>query len=141
MKILVILQRKLAGTADTHQQRNGALSKAKKNVLVTMLLTGSLFVICWTPMQMLRFLHKIGIVELGQPFRDTLSVCKSLVMCNMCVNPVVYCFKYNIFVFSSCNLYGKDVVETECILVKSLMRRPYPSWTRYSKWQLRSRPK
>ena len=97
VKILVILQRKLAGTADTHQQRNGVLGRAKRNVLVTMLLTGSLFVICWTPLETLRFLYSIGIVKLGQPLVDIIPFFKALVMCNMCVNPVIYCFKYEHF--------------------------------------------
>ena len=97
VKILVIIQRKLAGTADPHQQRNGVLSKAKRNVLVTMLLSGTMFVICWTPTQIVRFLYSIGIARLNQHLLDINAFVKTWVMCNMCVNPVIYCFKYEHF--------------------------------------------
>ncbi|XP_071788513.1 galanin receptor 2b-like [Asterias amurensis] len=96
-RILLVLRHKL-DNANANQQ-NGILSKAKRNVIITLLIAGCMFFICWTPMQTLRVFITIGAVSsssselvtiLGQAFLG-------LIMCNMCVNPVVYCFKYEHF--------------------------------------------
>ncbi|XP_033624575.1 neuropeptide FF receptor 2-like [Asterias rubens] len=96
-RILLVLRQKL-DNANANQQ-NGILSKAKRNVIITLLIAGFMFFICCTPMQTLRVLLTIGVVSsssselvtiLGQAFLG-------FIMCNMCVNPVVYCFKYEHF--------------------------------------------
>ncbi|XP_071788446.1 galanin receptor 2b-like [Asterias amurensis] len=93
-RILLLLRHKLSdGTVN--QQADGVLSKAKRNVIVTMLIAGIMFFICWTPLEMMRFLVILGITR--EPNELTRTILTGLVMCNMSVNPVVYCFKYQHF--------------------------------------------
>ncbi|XP_033624576.1 neuropeptide FF receptor 2-like [Asterias rubens] len=97
VRILLVLRHKLDNV--NANQQNGILSKAKRNVIMTLLIAGCMFFICWTPMQAFRVFIAIGafssssgalVILIGQAFM-------SMIMCNMCVNPVVYCFKYEHF--------------------------------------------
>ena len=96
-RILLVLRHKL-DNANANQQ-NGILSKAKRNVIITLLIAGFMFFICWTPMQTLRVFITIGAVSSSSSSLVTLlgQAFMGLIMCNMCVNPVVYCFKYEHF--------------------------------------------
>ncbi|XP_033624577.1 C-X-C chemokine receptor type 5-like [Asterias rubens] len=96
-RILLVLRHKL-DNANANQQ-NRILSKAKRNVIITLLIAGFMFFICWTPMQTLRVFITIGAVSSSSSSLVTLlgQVFMGLIMCNMCVNPVVYCFKYEHF--------------------------------------------
>ena len=93
VRIFIVLRRKLA---DGQQQRNGVLSKAKRNVLETMVIAGIFFFICWTPMQVLGFLITTRAIDFAVTV-DMFQVFTAIVTCNMSVNPVVYCFKYKQF--------------------------------------------
>ncbi|XP_071788450.1 galanin receptor 2b-like [Asterias amurensis] len=94
VRILLVLRHKL-DNANANQQ-NGVLSKAKKNVIITMLIAGCMFFICWSPIQMLRLFLSTELVK-GFSAGTVLGAARGLVMCNMSVNPVVYCFKYEHF--------------------------------------------
>ena len=96
VRILLVLRHKL-DIANANQQ-DGVFSKAKRNVIMTMLIAGSVFFICWTPVEMFRLLFAIGVLTASTPSLDFLyQTFITLVMCNMSVNPVVYCFKYEHF--------------------------------------------
>ncbi len=92
-RIFMVLRRKLA---DAQQQRDGVLSKAKRNVLETMLIAGIFFFICWTPLQVLGFVMITGSIDFSLTV-DMYQVFTAIVTCNMNVNPVIYCFKYKTF--------------------------------------------
>ncbi|XP_033624574.1 probable G-protein coupled receptor 83 [Asterias rubens] len=98
IKILLVLRHKI-DNANANQQ-DGVFSKAKRNVIMTMLIAGCMFFICWTPVETLRLLLAVGVIVTDQ---KTFSVkyasdaFTALVMCNMSVNPAVYCFKYEHF--------------------------------------------
>ena len=94
VRILLVLRHKL-DNANANQQ-DGVFSKAKRNVITTMLIAGCMFFICWTPMQMLRLILSTDIVDVFS-VRGISDAFTGLVMCNMSVNPVVYCFKYQHF--------------------------------------------
>ncbi len=94
VRILLVLRHKL-DNANANQQ-DGIFSKAKRNVIMTLLIAGCMFFICWTPIQMLRLLSSVDIVE-SNSYRTFSDAFAGLVMCNMSVNPVVYCFKYEHF--------------------------------------------
>ncbi len=94
VRILIVLRRKLAGG---QRQRDGIIGKAKRNVQETMLIAGILFLICWTPLQIFRFLVSTNIVHTNFYSTDAFKVVTAIVMCNMSVNPIVYCFKYDHF--------------------------------------------
>ncbi|XP_033624585.1 substance-P receptor-like [Asterias rubens] len=96
VRILLVLRNKLFN-ANANQQ-DGVFSKAKRNVIMTMLIAGCMFFICWTPTQTLRFLLTIGVVTRRTSSFTSISLAfTGLIMCNMSVNPVVYCFKYEHF--------------------------------------------
>ncbi|XP_072047195.1 allatostatin-A receptor-like [Amphiura filiformis] len=72
-----------------------SFSRAKKNVTITLFLVGIFFIICWSPDSFLYLTYNInGAFYL---YGTTHKVAKFLVECNMIVNPVVYCIKYDKF--------------------------------------------
>ncbi|XP_038069067.1 galanin receptor type 1-like [Patiria miniata] len=75
-----------------HGARN-TTNKAKKNVLVTTMLIGIMFVLCWTPIEVVYLYQQLS-GDWSTPLYDIFT---SLVACNMLVNPVIYCFKYEKF--------------------------------------------
>ena len=89
VRIFIVLRRKLA---DGQQQRNGVLSKAKRNVLETMLIAGIVLFICWTPMQVLGLLIATATIDSTMAV-NIFRVSTAIFTCNMSVNPVIYCFK------------------------------------------------
>ena len=96
IQILLLLRHKLHGTVT--QQADVVLSKAKKNVRLTMLIAGIMFFICWTPMETMRLLFSLDVISTREPaVARVRAVFTGLVMCNMSVNPAVYCFKYEHF--------------------------------------------
>ena len=96
VRILLVLRHKL-DNANANQQ-DGVFSKAKRNVITTMLIAGCMFFICWTPIQTLRLLHNINVItDNTRQISDITRAFQDLIMCNMSVNPVVYCFKYEHF--------------------------------------------
>ena len=48
-------------------QQDGVFSKAKRNVLMTLLIAGSVFLICWTPVEMFRLLFAIHVLNSSTP--------------------------------------------------------------------------
>ncbi|XP_038073003.1 allatostatin-A receptor-like [Patiria miniata] len=86
-RILIALTRKVGNPAGG--QLN-SLSKAKKNVLVTVLLAGIMFVVCWTPAE----IYYIDVLFFDDSFGDGVYVALTGVLaCNMFINPIIYCFK------------------------------------------------
>ena len=87
-RILLVLRRKLVGN------RPGVFDSAKRNVVTTMLVVGILFVVCWTPLEVLKL--KTIVTNDFRPLSVYVAVA-GILTCNMCVNPVIYCFKYEHF--------------------------------------------
>lgn len=93
-RIILVLKKKLAGATDANQQPHANLYKAKQNVIETMLIAVVLFAICWTPFEIFKL--KTFISKKISSSTAYIAVTGSLT-CNMCVNPIVYCFKYKHF--------------------------------------------
>ncbi|XP_038066382.1 cephalotocin receptor 2-like [Patiria miniata] len=89
-QIIITLTKK---SANPMNGPRNVMNKAKKNVLVTTLLIGVLFTVFWTPSEILY------ICQLFSGDWDILfySLITSLLACNMLVNPIIYCFKYDHF--------------------------------------------
>ncbi|XP_071799980.1 galanin receptor 2b-like [Asterias amurensis] len=105
VRIFTTLRRKLAGnaTVNPRRQRHGIMGKAKKNVVETMLLAGVMFFVCWTPTEVLYTVH---IATNGQTPHIMYLAFTGLLTCNMCVNPIIYCFKYEHFRVEIVKLVG-----------------------------------
>ncbi|XP_038068951.1 substance-K receptor-like [Patiria miniata] len=91
-RILIMLKRKTA-----NQQVNGprnAMTKAKKNILVTTVLIGIMFVVCWTPTEVSFISRQLFRDDWGARFYYPFT---SLLACNTFVNPIIYCLKYEHF--------------------------------------------
>ncbi|XP_071788461.1 galanin receptor 2b-like [Asterias amurensis] len=90
-KILIMLRKKLLNPVIARQHN---LAKAKKNVLMTVLLSGFLFVICWTPTEY-DYLKELFFPELWD---ETVYIALTgLLACNMFINPIIYCLNYRHF--------------------------------------------
>ncbi|XP_022109359.1 nociceptin receptor-like [Acanthaster planci] len=90
-RILITLTKKINNSAD---RQHNTLTKAKKNVLVTVLLASIMFVICWTPVEVDHIDELFFANSFGQTTYDILT---ALLACNMIANPIIYCFKYEHF--------------------------------------------
>ncbi|XP_038068965.1 trace amine-associated receptor 2-like [Patiria miniata] len=88
-RIIITLTKK---SANPRNAPRNVINKAKKNVLVTMLLIGSLFVVCWTPPIVLYIYEQFS--EEGLMLQYSITI---LLACNAFVNPIIYCFKYEHF--------------------------------------------
>ncbi|XP_022089775.1 galanin receptor type 2-like [Acanthaster planci] len=93
-RILKVLTKKLTN------QRNGChLSRAKKNVIKTSLLTGVMFLVCWTPTAAFSiyavFINRFWVLH--PTFWIVYRLVAGLVACNACVNPIIYSFMYRHF--------------------------------------------
>ncbi len=80
--------------------------RAKKNVTITLILVFFSYVICWTPTELTYLQYNLGgKYNFEGPLHKTVTI---LVLCNMCVNPFIYTFKYEQFktqlkkIFCSC---------------------------------------
>ncbi|XP_038056821.1 somatostatin receptor type 3-like [Patiria miniata] len=106
-RILIILTRKLANPVNGRH-----LSKAKKNVLITSVFTGVMFLVCWTPLMLYNlfgvFVH-LGVVVASEPGFDVIGLITCMAACSTFVNPVVYCFMYERF-----RSQLKDLVVKRC---------------------------
>ncbi|XP_038068929.1 allatostatin-A receptor-like [Patiria miniata] len=69
------------------------MNKAKKNVLVTTMLIGLMFAVCWTP----TVVNHVRSLITGIKGDLSYAVATSLVSCNTFVNPIIYCWKYEHF--------------------------------------------
>ena len=90
-----------------------SFSQAKKNVTVTLFLVGICFVVCWTPDAVVYFYFNMGgYYNFQSTFHHIVMI---LVLGNMCVNPVVYCLKYDKFRRTLKKLFckGSGVIEVE----------------------------
>ncbi|XP_038068934.1 cysteinyl leukotriene receptor 2-like [Patiria miniata] len=89
-RIIIKLTKKSANPM--YGPRN-AMNKAKKSVLVTTVLIGLMFVVCWTPKVVFRTCSFI----MGKNDGWFYAITNILVACNTFVNPIIYCFKYEHF--------------------------------------------
>ncbi|XP_038071284.1 cholecystokinin receptor-like [Patiria miniata] len=65
---------------------------ASKSVLRTLLIVSASYIVCWGPNEIIYLLFNLGVpVEFGGLYHN-LSVI--FVLCNMCLNPIVYAFHY-----------------------------------------------
>ncbi|XP_038068953.1 galanin receptor 2b-like [Patiria miniata] len=69
------------------------INKAKKNILVTTMLISIMFVVCWTPIEVFYVCAYISGIWGGWLY----ATFTGLLACNMFVNPIIYCFKYEHF--------------------------------------------
>ncbi|XP_071788465.1 adenosine receptor A2a-like [Asterias amurensis] len=91
IRILITLRRRLAGP---RQHLRGVMSRAKRNVIESMFLAVVMFVVCWTPAEGL-YLTYLATNRASAPLVNIAF--SGLLTCNMCVNPIIYCFKYQQF--------------------------------------------
>ena len=105
------------------------LSRAKQNVLATVLTAGVMFVVCWAPTE----LDYIDELYFDKSWGYLVNVALTgLLACNMFVNPLVYCFMYRKFrghladlVLGRC-VGGRGRVEDDEPSVISTVRTPGP---------------
>ena len=89
-RMIIALTKKVANPVNGPRS---AVSKAKKNVLVTTTLIGVMFVLCWTPLEIYFISYQLS----NGWNRLLYLVFTGLLTCNMFVNPFIYCFKYERF--------------------------------------------
>jgi len=75
---------------------NSAINAAGRNAVVTSLMIGCAFIVCWTPFVVMTFAHLVG---LGRYLRGAVMFNFSMVLAltNSCINPFVYAAKYREF--------------------------------------------
>ncbi|XP_022108910.1 neuropeptide Y receptor type 2-like [Acanthaster planci] len=92
-KILIALTKNLVNPVTPRQH---FVHRAKKNVLVTLLMVTTVFVICWTPSEC----YYVGVLVLNLRENETLYISfTTLLACNLFINPVIYSFIYHNFRF------------------------------------------
>ncbi|XP_071809420.1 galanin receptor 2b-like [Asterias amurensis] len=85
----------LSGRGKMNGKTTNTFQKAKKNVTTTLCLVFMSYVICWTPTEFTFLLFNLG---RDYDFSSTThQIVTLLVLCNMCVNPFIYAFKYDHF--------------------------------------------
>ena len=90
-KILSTLKKNLVNPVNPRQH---IVRRAKKNVLVTLLMVTMVFVICWTPSEC----YYVGSLLLNLPANETIYIAfTTLLACNLFINPFIYCFMYHTF--------------------------------------------
>ena len=85
-----------------HRRRHSTLStqvenflRARKNVSITLCLVAISFFVCWTPTEVSYLMFNCGWgYDFNSIFHDVVVV---LVQLNLCVNPWIYSFKYEMF--------------------------------------------
>lgn len=94
--ILELHKRSRARIADNNQDARNMLSKANKNVTKTLLLVAIFFAVCWIPKDVNYILFSLGLNDnfVNSDLFETLG---AVVVVNMCINPVIYCFTYDHF--------------------------------------------
>ncbi|XP_038063715.1 galanin receptor 2a-like [Patiria miniata] len=105
----------LALRGRSNGKTNNTFQQAKKNVTTTLCLVFMSYVICWTPTEFTFLLFNLG---RDYDFTSTThKVVTVMVMCNMCVNPFIYAFKYDLFKKHAkrmfCRCCRDNKVETE----------------------------
>ena len=73
---------------------NEKLRQAENNLLQTCVILMLLFVLCWLQMAVVFMLFTIGYMELYTDYFHIANVCLTL---NLCLNPFVYCARYQEF--------------------------------------------
>ncbi|XP_038047573.1 melatonin receptor type 1B-like [Patiria miniata] len=91
VKILTMLTKNLANPVNPRQH---IIRRAKKNILVTILLVIIVFAICWTPTEC----YYVGTLLLDlQPNEPVYTAFTTLLACNLFINPIIYSFIYKHF--------------------------------------------
>lgn len=77
------------------KSKMSCFQQAKKNVTITLILVFFSYVICWTPTELTYLQYNLGgSYNFDGALHKTVTI---LVLCNMCVNPFIYTFKYEQF--------------------------------------------
>ncbi len=87
-----LLKRSRARAGDNNQDARNMLNEANKNVTVTLFVVAIFFAICWTPVCTNYALYNLG---LHDNYDD--PTLNAIVVLNLCVNPLIYCFTYERF--------------------------------------------
>ncbi|XP_022108909.1 galanin receptor type 1-like [Acanthaster planci] len=90
---IVIMLRKKSKRDNT--QAVNSFQRAKRNVTLTLCVVFLSYTVCWTPTEIAYIMYNLG----GHyDFESTLHrIFTALVLGNMCVNPIIYTFKYERF--------------------------------------------
>ncbi|XP_006825016.1 mu-type opioid receptor-like [Saccoglossus kowalevskii] len=70
-------------------------SKASTNIVKTFIVVTVSFALCWLPLTVYNFVHVCSGIVSYEGF--IYNMCLVLACCNMCVNPLIYLFKYDRF--------------------------------------------
>ncbi|XP_072030441.1 galanin receptor 2b-like [Amphiura filiformis] len=98
---------------NSDQVQVASFSRAKKNVTITLFMVGICFIICWSPDAIVFFYFNLGgYYSFQSVFHHFVMV---FVMCNMCINPIIYCLKYDKFRRTVLKLFcgGRELAEIE----------------------------
>ena len=90
--ILALYKRSRARVGDNNQDARNMLTRANKNVTLTLFVVAIFFAICWTPISTSYMLYNLGLNETF--VSPTLN---AIVVLNICINPFIYCFTYERF--------------------------------------------
>ncbi|XP_038077130.1 galanin receptor type 1-like [Patiria miniata] len=98
-RIIMELHKRSKNRVGNNSNNNDAqnmLSKANKNVTKTLFVVAIFFAICWAPTDVNYILYHSGLNEnsLDSVFYQ---VAGAIVLINMCINPIIYCFTYDRF--------------------------------------------
>ena len=82
---------------------DSVINRVRKNVIRTLLIVSTCFIIFWTPNQLLYALYNMGLSDLFTNRFFHVSVC--LVYLNCCCNPFIYALSYETFKSSAKKLF------------------------------------
>ncbi|XP_038046977.1 histamine H4 receptor-like [Patiria miniata] len=124
-------------TSSSTTARQDMYSEAKRNVAKTLCIVFATYVICWTPTELEYLVYNLGgSLDFDGTFHRVTVV---LVLCNMCVNPIIYALKYREFqkslkrLLATCSdrvtrrhLTSQAGSDTEQFKLNKLSRSPLP---------------
>lgn len=80
----------------TEDRKRDLRQRVRSNVIKTLFLVAFVYIICWTPNQVIFLLYNLSLYDLD--FNGAVYVSGvSLAFCNMWINPFIYTFKYRKF--------------------------------------------
>ena len=92
--IMMFSYGKIISTIRNRSNQDNRLSRAKRNVLETLIITSTVFVLTWSPTMIIYLYNNIkGIV----PAAYVTVIASVITSCNLSTNPMIYCLKYEHF--------------------------------------------
>ncbi|XP_033641662.1 mu-type opioid receptor-like [Asterias rubens] len=91
-------QRAQAHGRDNNTSAQETFSKANRNVTQTVVLVTIFFFICWSPTETNYLLFNLSVYQPVNLYEDIFyRVTGGIVVINLCINPLIYCFTYERF--------------------------------------------